>query len=264
MEIVPLSPVIGAEVRGLDLREPLTPEQARAVLDAFATYHLLLFRGQDITPEQQDRFTARFGPKCPTHITRKEDGLMFVSNREYGGAVGDGTLPFHSDHTYFQEPDTSALLLYALEVPEDGGETMFADAVRAYEDLDPELKCRIAGLHARHSSTVGSIGTTAIQPLAGVLQDVGKPMLLVSGFCKHGIEELPGPEGEELLKKLRAHLYREELQYRHKWRVGDLIIWSNRVLQHARSAFDPSQARTLRRATLGVPVTVTELVPQPI
>ncbi len=260
MQLRELSPVIGVEVTGVDLARGLTAGERTALLEAFSKHHLLLFRNQQVTPEQQRAFAENFGPTVLTHTTRPEDGLMFISNREMGGAVGDGTLPFHSDHSFFEFPDTSALVLYAIDVPSSGGETLWANAVKAYEDLPTALKVRIAGLHARHTSTARA--ETAIQPLARFLPDGGPPVLYVSQFCAHGIEELPGEEGEALLATLFAHLYREELLYKHAWRPGDLIIWSNRVLQHARTAFNPSETRTLRRSTQGVPEVVVE-VPAP-
>ena len=256
MEFSRLSPVIGVEVKGIDLAQELSPSDRAALLAQFSAHHLLLFKGQSITPEQQRRFAEVIGPTVTTHITREEDGLMFISNREVAGAVGDGTLPFHSDHSFFGRPDTDALALYAIEVPAQGGETLFANTLKAYEDLPAALKERIVGLHACHRSSAR--GESAVQPLARVLPERNATVLYVSEFCRDGIIELPGPEGEALLSELYAYLYREEFIYRHKWAVGDFIIWSNRVLQHARTNFDPSQARTLRRSTQGVAEDVIE------
>ena len=122
MNFRPLSPVIGAEVSGIDLRQDLSGAELASIEDAFATYHLLLFREQEITPQQQRRFVEHFGPlRDGTHLST-EDGQLFISNRVKGGAVGDGELAFHSDHSFFEVPDTDAILLYGIEIPPSGGD----------------------------------------------------------------------------------------------------------------------------------------------
>ena len=192
------------------MREDLPAASIERIREAFARYHLLLFRGQDITPEQQRRFAECFAPTIGTHQSRT-DGLMFISNRDPETKVGEGTLPFHSDHTFFEEPDTSVLALYALAVPSAGGDTLWVDAALAYDDLPPALKARIVGLHALHAykRSDKETGFTAIHPLARLLPGTECPVLFVNEFCKHGILELPGREGDELMAELLAHLYRE-------------------------------------------------------
>ena len=222
-----------------------------------------MFRGQDITPKQQRRFVEHFGPLRDRAIPKNEDGYIFISNREDGGAVGDGELAFHSDHSFVERPDTAAILLYALAVPSHGGETLYANMQHAYEDLPDDMKARIANLHALH--VLGTLGIPrgtrakleeietrwrAVQPLAWRLPDTGKQVLFVSEYVNH-VVELGQAEGDELLARLEAHLYRGEFIYKHRWRPGDVIVWNNRTLQHARAAFDPSEARTLRKSTVG-------------
>src|SRR5581483_9397864 len=113
----------------VDLREELAGAQLAAVRAAFERYHLLLFRGQEISAEQQRRFISHFGSlRDFTHL-KTDDGQLFISNRVKGGAVGDGELPFHSDHSFFERPDCSAILLYAIDVPPDGGDTIFANTL---------------------------------------------------------------------------------------------------------------------------------------
>jgi len=269
MELEPLSPAIGAEVKGTDLSRVLSPQEADDIRQAFARYHLLLFREQEITFDEQTRFAALFGPAINTH-KMTPDGQQFVSNTVQDAAVGDGELGFHQDHSFFDLPDTNVILLYALEVPARGGETVFANTQRAYEDLPDSLKRRISGLHALHIAGRGvrisgeapdirHVGprTSAIQPTVWMQPDSGKAVLYVSQLVDHFIE-LGKNESDTLLSQLEAHLYRQELLYKHKWRVGDVVIWSNRILQHSRTAFDPSEKRTLRRSTIGTPEALKE------
>jgi taurine dioxygenase len=257
----PLSPVIGAEITGVNLQDVFSPGLADEVKAAFDRYHLLLFRDQEITPEQQERFARTFGPAINTHRARPSDGLMWVSNVDdgSGGGTGIGSLPFHSDHSYFPQPDTSALLLYALEVTSSGGETLFTNTKSAYDELPVELKRKIVGLHALHESPTKRTATGALQPLARCLPNTGDAVIFASQLCTDGISELKNDEGSGLLRVLLDHLYRPGRLYRHTWRAGDVIVWSNRILQHARTDFDPSQRRVLRRSASGVPEDVIEV-----
>src|ERR1700687_2926924 len=124
MNLQPLSPVIGAEVSGVDLRLGVSPGELSGILKALAQYHLLLFRDQELAAEQQKRFAANFGTITAKHSAG--DDVLFISNTVKDGAVGNGELLFHCDHSYFERPDTHVNVLYALEIPSSGGDTLFA------------------------------------------------------------------------------------------------------------------------------------------
>ena len=147
---------------------------------------------------------------------------------------------------------------------------MFANTLKAYDDLPQALRKRISGLHALHIVNTHGVPRSrrakaeeiekrwrAFQPLVWKHPDTGNVVLYVSQFINH-IVELDQEESNELLEVLEAHLYREQFLYRHKWRVGDVVLWNNRILQHGRADFDPTQGRTLRKSTVGMPETITE------
>jgi taurine dioxygenase len=260
----PLSPAAGAEITGIDLREELDDESWRGIERAWRAHHLLLFRNQELSAEQQVAFCRRFGP-----VSRQGGNMqhgrdyMHISNTVAGGALPNGELLFHSDHAFF-ETVMKGIALYAVEVPGHGGDTLFANAELAYEHLPETLKRRIAGLQARHvydyarqsgdrRVTIDELGEKAVQAVHEVAwphPETGRKILFVNEFMTHEIVGLPRAESEELLALLLGYIRDRRVIYQHEWRLGDLVIWDNRSLQHARSNFDPGEKRTLRRVPI--------------
>ena len=150
IEIRPLSPVLGAEVRGIDLRDTLDDATAKEIADAWGKHQVLLFRGQDISVDDQRRFVGIFGEIQPPRSRvneRLHPDIMYVANVTVDGERGDlpdGEMQFHADQCYYETP-TKGAVLYALEIPSKGGNTLFSSTYRAYETLPHELKERIAG-----------------------------------------------------------------------------------------------------------------------
>ena len=264
LDIRPLSPALGAEIVGIDLREALDAESWEALASAWRTHHLLLFRGQELDAEQQVAFCRRFGP-----ISRQGDNMrhsrdyMHISNTVEGGALPNGELLFHSDHAFFASV-MKAIALYAVEVPSEGGDTLYANAQLAYDNLPAALKARIATLEARHvydyarksgdqRVTIEELGERAVQavhPVAWPHPETGRPVLFVNEFMTHEILGLPRGESAALLRELLGYIRDPRVIYRHAWRLKDLVVWDNRSLQHARSNFDPREKRTLRRVPI--------------
>jgi len=268
-EIVPLSPAIGAEVRGVDLRRPLASETFAAVRDAWHASCILLFRDQQIDDEQQVRFAAGFGEL--SKVLHQHDGhtkhpsVMLISNvRRDGkliGALPDGEMYFHSDQCYMPQP-SMATLLYAIEVPRRGGNTLFANMYAAYDTLPDAIKHRLDGLRARNvydyaanptkRGAVGADAPSAIHPVVRTHPATGRKALYVNRLMTEQIVDLSPAESDELLSMLFAHQEQPQFVYEHVWRPGDLILWDNRCTLHARTDFDSAERRLLRRvAVLG-------------
>jgi taurine dioxygenase len=149
-----LTPAIGVEIVGVDLSEPMSDELFAKILNAWHENLVILFRDQHLTEDDQVRFGERFGPPAVSHtrrFTTKNPAVMLISNvRENGqliGALPDGEMHFHSDQCH-QERPAMASMLYSLEVPSKGGNTLFANAYKAYETLPDSIKVRIEGRKA--------------------------------------------------------------------------------------------------------------------
>jgi len=266
IDLVPLSPALGVEVRGLDLSRPLTPEAASLLKEAWSAHHLLVCREQEIDEAQQVTFAELIGPVSHRGAYMKNRMATHVSNVRPDGILGGGVLNFHSDHTFFAKP-LRAICLYAIEVPRHGGETLFANALQAYRNLPDDLKTRIADLvSVQLFDYTGNYNRRTLlddapsdaprcrHPLVKIDEGTGEPVLFIHEHTTAAIEGLGHDETDALMVELMAYLRDPAIGYRHTWRVGDVLLWNNITLQHARTDFDPSERRTLRR----VPIAVSE------
>jgi taurine dioxygenase len=264
VNVRPLSPALGAEITGVDASQPLDARSWEIVDRAWREHHLLLFRDQELTPEQEIAFATHFGPVSQQggNMGRARD-YMHISNAVEGGAFPTGELLFHLDHVFY--PDImKAIALYALDVPSHGGDTVFSNAEKAYELLPAELKTRIATLQARHvydyrinygnrritSDLLSDGAVQALHQLAWRNPETGNTVLLATELSTLEIVGLDAAQSEALLKELTAYIRDPRATYQHQWKVKDLVIWDNRSLQHARTDFDPSEKRTLRRVPI--------------
>mgnify|MGYP000963879813 CR=1 FL=1 len=268
ISVRPLAPAIGAEILGVDLSRPLDEAAFAQVHRAWLDHCVILFRDQDISEEDQVRFAARFGP--PAKIINKHTGkgthenVMFISNiRKDGqliGALPDGEMYFHSDQCYVETPCMAALL-YAIEIPSRGGDTSFANTYRAYEALPEEVKAKIEGRKALNvydyanaatarSSNLSPDAPRFAHPIVRTHPETGRKALYVNRLMTTEIVDMPADESAALLEQLFRVQEREEFTYRHVWRPGDLLMWDNRCTLHARSDFDASERRLLRRVTV--------------
>lgn len=259
----PLSRALGVEVRGLDLALPMAEETAEILLRAFHAFHLISFKRQRLTEAQQIRFSAWFGrPSRQGAIQKTAAAVTHVSNVRADGTFGVGELGFHADQTYFEFP-MKAIMLYGIDVPARGGDTIFASATRAYARLPPALQARIAGLRARHhfdygalqygaakKAEVAALKVSAVHPVVNAHPVTGAPILFVNPSNTDRILDLPHAEAEALLQELCAHIAAPDNLYTHRWEPGDLVVWDNLALQHARSDFPNEQPRTLRRIAI--------------
>ena len=264
---VPLSAALGAEIRGLDLSRPLDAPTVAALRAAWLEHLVLVFRGQALDVEAQARFARYFGDtsetQAPDERSMKHNPdrrvLLITNIRENGRPVGflpDGELQFHSDSAFLDRP-LMATVLYAVEIPDRGGETLFANAYRAYETLDAALRERLAGLRAFNiydyatqvkSGTLKREGLPqAVHPVIRTHPETGRKAVYVNRLMTEEILDLPPADGAALLETLFAAIERPDCVYEHVWQKGDLIVWDNRCAQHARRDFPADQTRLMRR-----------------
>jgi taurine dioxygenase len=262
VRIVTTTPAIGAEVRDLDLREPVAPSLAEELRRAYQTHHLLVFRDQELTGEQQVGVVRLFGPTL--RRGRYADGWAYVSNVRPDGLVPEGGLAFHFDLAFTEEPFWG-LSLYGLEVPADGSPTWFASSARAAGLLSEEIRKRVAGLRAlnvfdfnlpqdrrQREAELAPGMPRAEHPVISSHPRLGVPVLLVCQQQTDRIMGLAPQESEDILAALFERLYSPENVYVHRWRTGDLVVWDNLAIQHGRPAFADGSERTLRRVTIAV------------
>ena len=276
ISVEPLSPVLGARVHGIDLSKELRSSEADQLRDAFHRYCVLCVHSPGISPDDQIRFAALFGKvdageRDPVRFAegekRPKKGVMFISNlRENGelvGALPDGELHFHSDGAHREEP-YRATTLYSIKIPSRGGETKFANMYAAYEALSDEMKRKLDGRSARYvydvratlreqTNEMDDALSSAVHPIVRKHPVTGRPALYLNRLMTREIVGMDRKEGDALLNKLFDHCEEPRFVYAHKWAIGDLLVWDNRCLNHARNDFPASEERHLRRVTVSEP-----------
>ena len=259
MQIVPTGAALGAEITGLDLSRPLPAETVAAVRAAVLEHCVVFFRGQTLDDSAQVAFTRCFGP-ASVHIRdnqpdRPTDEIMMVSNvRENGkpiGSLGHGEILFHSDLSYMPHPGSFSLL-YAVEIPREGGATSWCNNNAAYDGLDDTMKARLDGLRATHLHfrPEQNPETVVDHPIVCTHPETGRKTLFVSPYFAKSVIGMAEAEARALLDTLFAHQTRKEYIWSHDWRVGDLVIWDNRATMHRREPFPDSQRRILKRTQI--------------
>jgi taurine dioxygenase len=263
----PLSPALGLEVLGVDLRNPIGTELAAQLEDVWHRGLVILLRDQHLTEEDEVRFAECFGELAKTlnvHATGKHPATMLISNiRKDGkpiGALPDGEMQFHTDQCYIERP-AKASMLYAIEVPSVGGNTLFANAYMAYETLPDAVKRRIDGRKAinaydyanasvKRGTQLGEGVPHYSHPVVRTHPATGRKALYVNRLMTLAIEGLREAESDELLDVLFDHQEQRQFVYEHVWRVGDILMWDNRCTLHARTDFSSAERRLMRRVTM--------------
>lgn len=267
---LPLHPIIGAEIKGLDLRYPLGAEACAVIKNMWYDYLVILVRNQDLSEDDQIRFAESFGPLTQSKTKRRahhgtgNPSIMWISNiRENGelvGALPDGEMNFHTDQSH-QEKPCSGTMLYSLEVPSLGGNTLFANCYEAYRTLPDNIKQKLDGKLALHAYDYDYASTKrgtvlregvphAIHPVVRTHPVTRRKALYVNRLMTLRIEGMDPVESEELLTFLFDHAENPEFVYEHVWKPGDLILWDNRCTLHARTDFSAAERRLLRRVTI--------------
>jgi len=237
-----------------DLTGSFSEAEKEALRQLYRRDGLLLFRDQRLTMDQQLDASEIFGP-----VMRGALDNYLVSNVEVEGLLGDGELLFHVDIPFVPAPYLGGSL-HALEVDEGVSATRFASAFRAWEALPEELQRRIDGmtvLHVRGRELGRRTMLTDSQPgdncavhsLVGRQEETGRPYIFACKDMAALAIGLSGPESDALLEELFTYIYAPENVYEHRWQNGDLVIWNNRAIQHARSPIE-SGRRTLQRVAI--------------
>jgi len=248
-----LSPAGGVAITGADLARSLSPAVREAILAAFRDHHVLVFRDQDLSREEQLAFTLQFG-EVEEHVGRHTAAARYglvhtVTNLDEHGQPTTkltqiGNYHWHSDKSYHAVPSLMTLL-HAKELPPEGGDTQFANMAMAYEALPEPMKRRLTGLRVVHSwaasrRRAGAPAPSEIEmgerppvehPLVRTHPETGAKTLYIGNHASH-IIGMPDAESEALLSELLEHATQPQFVYAHHWRDGDLVMWDNRCLLH--------------------------------
>ncbi len=266
LKVEPLTPTIGAEISGLDLRRPLSGEEVRFVEEALLEHLVVFFRNQDITPAQHIEFGRFFGELCfPPFMTDHGDmPELLVLDQTH--PRGEGTDVWHSDNTFMSEPPMGSILK-AIQLPDEGGDTCFASAYAAYEALSPVLQRALEGVTAVHDLTAtlqraNAAGHTHADisaileksppvehPVVRTHPVTGRKALFVNANSTTRIVGLTERENAVLLPFLCDHVRAPEFQCRFRWTPNSIAFWDNRSAQHLAVA-DYHQRRVMHRVTL--------------
>jgi len=267
----PLHPGFGLEVLDLDLSSPDSDNAIDALVEELDKHSLILLRNQKLSNERHVEISRHFGPLM-THVLKQflTTGLpeiYVLSNvSENGKPIGNHKegWNWHSDLSYVAEPSMGSLL-YAVEVPPEGADTLFASMHLAYEGLPADMQNRIRNLRATHSYA-GYYGKAfadraplteeqkartpdVIQPVVRTHPTTGRLSLYVGQDIVKCINDLPETESETLLAELNAHAIKDEFVFRHRWQQGDLILWDNRCTMHCATPYDDNKYRRVMHRT---------------
>jgi taurine dioxygenase len=272
MNIVKLSPVLGAEISGIDLAT-IGDHDFEEVYRAWVEHGLLRFRGQKLDDARLEAFSARFGPleKIPLRMTPEQEkripslyvvplSNITVDGRPIGG-LGNGEANWHSDMTYEETPPPASVLL-GVEIPAEGGDTQFSCQHAALEAMPASLRARLANLRIKHDASHTSIGKLrrgfddvtdpskvpgAIHPAIRRHEENGRDALYLGRREFAYIVGMTLEDSEALLDELWRYASLPQNVWTQQWNVGDVIIWDNRRVLHRRDAFPDQMRRMLRR-----------------
>ena len=269
LHIAPLSPALGAQISGLDLSQQLTDAQRQAIEQALLTHQVLFFRDQPLTPQQHARFAANFGelhihPIYPNVPEQPEVLILDTAVTD----VRDNAI-WHTDVTFLPTPALGAVLS-ARQVPEFGGDTLWASGIAAFESLSAPMQVLLDGLSATHDFTrsfpLERFGTSPediarweqtrrqhpplSHPVVRTHPVSGRKSLFVNEGFTTRINELSETESDAMLKFLFSHATRPEFTIRWRWQQHDVAFWDNRVTQHYAVDDYRPQRRIMHRATI--------------
>ncbi|MCY4591638.1 MAG: TauD/TfdA family dioxygenase [Alphaproteobacteria bacterium] len=270
IDVRPVAGALGAEIHGVDLSGEVPGGQFAEIRRAFGDYGVIFFRDQALKPEQHIAFAERWAPidvnRFFTHVDGYPQIAQVLKEPDQRDNIGGG---WHTDHSYDVEPAMGSIL-YALEVPESGGDTMFSSMYRAYETLSDGLKSVLEGLKARHSSrhvfgaaraqrsddTVGRITNPhlatqdAVHPVVIRHPETGRKALYVNPGFTLGFDGWTDEESRPLLDHLYAHASRPDFTCRFRWEPGSIAFWDNRATWHRALNDYPGQRRLMHRVTV--------------
>jgi taurine dioxygenase len=273
LRISPIAGALGAEIEGVDLSQPFDDATLAAIRQALLDHLVIFFRGQKLTPETHKALGRRFGT---LNIHPQYEPLP--GHPEILPVVKEPSMPtniggaWHSDLTFLEAPPLGSLL-YALEVPEVGGDTMFANQYLAYEALSDGMKAALAGLRAVHSGrgksekasatsrnatrstkikadAIGGPVPEAVHPVVRTHPETGRKLLFINRPFVIRFEGMTEEESRPLIHFLADHAVRPEFTCRFRWTAGALAFWDNRSTQHFALNDYPNDRRVMHRVTV--------------
>jgi taurine dioxygenase len=274
LESRPLGGSFACEVVGLRLWEPPDSQTTEQLRGLWARHPVLLFRRQALSEYELAGFSALFGPL--ERVVRTEwaspvvPEVGLISNMKDGqarpiGGLGDGELQWHSDQSYMMNPASGAVL-YAVELPSDGGRTSWVDLAAAYAGLPDRLRCLIEGRRAVFSYVKRLAGYQGVDrviseeakrktppvlhPLVHTHPVTGRKALYLDSTTTIAIDGMDDAAGSALLDEIYAFATQPQFVYRHDWQVGDVVMWDNGMTMHRREPFDPAARRLMKRTTI--------------
>jgi taurine dioxygenase len=276
MQISKASEAVGGWVEGVDVKN-LSDSEFNAIRSAFFDYGALFFRDQDLTPEDHIAFARRWGEIDVNRFFLGVPGYpeiaQVLKEADQELNIGGG---WHTDHSYDEAPAMGSVL-YALDIPPTGGDTLFAGMAAAYEALPVTMKERIAGLKARHGNghifgedsayqkamngrykNPETAGQEAVHPIVLTHPDSGKKGIYVNPGFTLSVEGMDKADGDALLAEVYTHIQQPQFHYRHVWEEGMLAMWDNRATWHFALNDYQGHRRSLHRITMaGVPLSQT-------
>ncbi len=275
VQVKPFEGMIGADIDGVDLSKPMSQQVRNDIYQAWLDYQVLRFRNQELEYANLVDFSKDFGELDLAPISSSGEReipefpeILVVSNiKKEGkaiGSLGSYEAVWHTDMSYLEVPPIMTCL-YAVEVPEQGGNTVLLNMYAAYDDLSDELKERISTLSCKHDYSRNSAGEVrkgyeqyadekdvrvipgALHPLVYTHPETKKKSLYLGRRSNAYIDGLSVEESEQLLNLLWEHATKDAYQWAQQWRVGDLLLWDNRCTMHRRDAFDDDSRRLLLR-----------------
>ena len=273
MKVTPITANFVADIEDVNLAT-INDTEFEQLYSAWLEYGVLRIRNQDLDDEQLQTFSKRFGPleEAPFGRMSEEDKAMIkhryvttlsniIADGKPIGGLGNSEATWHSDMTYIETPPPASLLL-GIEIPEQGGDTHFANQYAALKALPGVLRKRIETLTVKHNAAHTSVGKLrpgfeafddpreapgAIHPMINTHNESGRPALYLGRREWAYIPGLSVTESDALLDELWAYVALEENTWRQKWQPLDLIIWDNRCVMHRRDGFDQNSRRYMRR-----------------
>lgn len=278
LTVSPIDGTFVAEVEGVRLSDDHDAAAIADVNEALLAHSILVFRDQEMTNDEHVRFSQKFGASeihtVSQYLLPDFPEIIVLANRGENGTkpIANGGAYWHSDITYKAKPPMGSIL-YGIEVPPVGGDTLYCDMYAAYESLSDDMKERLAEVKAEHSYVERFVESraadkayqddgfdlsehqlaevpTVAHPICRTHPETGRKALFINAGFTRGVVGTDAAEGKALLDELNAHATQDRFIYRHKWRAGDVVFWDNRCTMHRATDYDLTYDRLMHRTTI--------------